>query len=114
MKRRSNYLHYVGCPGQQGALCPILVDEVIYFSGGDGHTTVVTGTGEHRISTPLSEFLALLDPDTFRQANRSTIVNIAHIETVRQEEQDHLVVKLKERKECITVDHPFCGHFKER
>jgi DNA-binding LytR/AlgR family response regulator len=114
MKRRSSYLHSVVCPGQQGDMCPILVDEVVYFSGGDRHTTVVTGAGEHRISTPLNELLTLLDPDTFWQVNRSTIVNIARIKTVEQQERDHLVVKLKERDECITVDHPFCRQFKER
>jgi DNA-binding LytR/AlgR family response regulator len=92
-------------------MCPILVDEVVYFSSGDRHTTVVTGAGEHRISTPLNELLALLDPDTFWQVNRSTIVNIARIETVTQEDQDHLVVKFKGRDECVTVGQPFCRQF---
>lgn len=111
MKRRSSYLHSVVCPGQQGDMCPILVDEVIYFRGNDTHTTVVTGTGEHRIRTPLYELFAMLDPKKFWQVHRSTIVNIARIETVKQEDQDHLVVKFRERDECITVGHPFCRQF---
>lgn len=114
MKQRPSYLHHVVCPGLQGGTCPVLVDEVIYFSGSDTHTTVVTGAGEYRIRTPLNELLALLDPEKFWPVHRSTVVNIARIESVRQEDQDHLVVKFKERDECITVGHPYCQQFLEQ
>lgn len=114
MKGRTSYLHYVVCPGQKGGVCPILVDEVIYFSGSDTHTTVVTGAGEHQISTPLYELYAMLDPKKFWQVHRSTVVNIAHIETVKQEAQDRLMVKFKERDECMMVGHPFCQQFLEQ
>jgi hypothetical protein len=38
-------------------------------------------------------------------------VNIARIETVKREDQDHVEVRLKGRDECITVGHPFCQQF---
>jgi DNA-binding LytR/AlgR family response regulator len=111
MKQRSSYLLYV-CAGAQNNAGPILVDEVIYFRAEDANTTVVTGNGEHRIRTPLHELFAMLDPEKFWQVHRSTVVNIARIETVKREDQDHLVVKFKERDECITVGHPFCQQFR--
>jgi DNA-binding LytR/AlgR family response regulator len=107
MNQRSNYLHYVYA-GQQG---PIPVDEVIYFRADDANTTVVTGKGELRIRTPLYELLAMLDPEKFWQVHRSTVVNIARIETVKREDQDHVEVRFKGRDECITVGHPFCQQF---
>jgi len=111
MKKRSSYLLYV-CAGPQNNAGPIPVEEVIYFRADDANTTVVTGKGEHRLRTPLHELLAMLDPEKFWQVHRSTVVNIACIETVKQEGQDHLVVKFKERDECITVGHPFCQQFR--
>ncbi len=114
MKQRSPYLHYVVCPGPQSGMCPIPVDEVIYFGGGDAHTTVVTGNGEHRISTPLPELFAMLDPEKFWQVHRSTVVNVARIATVTREDQDHLVVKFKDRDECIMVGPPFCRQFRKQ
>ena len=113
MKQRSSYLLYV-CAGAQNNTGPIPVDEVIYFRADDANTTVVTGKGEQRIRTPLHELLAMLDPEKFWQVHRSTVVNIARIETVNREDQDHLVVKFKERDECITVGHPFCQQFQEQ
>jgi DNA-binding LytR/AlgR family response regulator len=113
MKQRSSYLLYVSAGAQNNA-GPIPVDEVIYFRADDANTTVVTGNGEHRIRTPLHELLAMLDPEKFWQVHRSTVVNIACIETVKREDQNHLVVKFKERDECITVGHPFCLQFLEQ
>jgi len=111
MKQRSAYLHYV-CTGEQKNAGPIPVDEVLYFRADDANTTVVTGKGEHMIRTPLNELFAMLDPEKFWQVHRSTIVNIARIETVKREGEDHVVVRFKGRDECFTVGHPFCQQFR--
>ena len=113
MKQRSSYLLYV-CAGAQNNAGPILVDEVIYFRAEDANTTVVTGNGEHRIRTPLHELFAMLDPEKFWQVHRSTVVNVSRIEAVTPEGRDHVVLKLKERDESITVCHPFCRQFLEQ
>jgi DNA-binding LytR/AlgR family response regulator len=113
MMRRHPYLHHV-CATSQDGVSRIPVDEVFYFSAGGSHTTVVTGTEEHRISTPLAELLALLDPEKFLQVHRSTVVNVDRIENVIRQDQDQLVLKFKGRDECITVDQPFCRQFPVR
>jgi len=112
MKQRSACLHYVYAGQQNNVAIP--VDEVIYFRADDANTTVVTGKGELRIRTPLYELLAMLDPEKFWQVHRSTVVNIARIETVKREDQDHVVVRFKGRDECITVGRPFCQQFRRQ
>ena len=110
MKQRPVYLNYLSA-GAQDNSSAIPVEEVIYFRADKANTTVVTNKGEHRVRIPLHELLAMLDPERFWQVHRSTVVNIDCIETVEREDQDHLVVKLKERDECITVANPFCQQF---
>jgi len=112
MKRKRAYLHSL-CAGPQSGTRPITVDEVIYFRAGGTYTAVVTKKGEQRIGTPLTELLALLDPEKFWQVHRSTVVNVSRIEAVTPEGRDHVVLKLKERDESITVGHPFCRQFLE-
>ena len=113
MKRKRAYLYSL-CAGTQSGTRPITVDEVIYSRAGGTYTAVVTKKGEHRIGTPLTELLALLDPDKFWQVHRSTVVNVSRIEAVSLEGRDQVVLKLKERDESITVCHPFCRQFLEQ
>jgi len=114
MNRRSAYLHTV-CTSSQNGAASIPVEKVIYFLTDDTSTVVVTGKGEHRISTPLSELLALLDPEKFLQAGRSVVVNEDWIEKINQADEDCLVLTLKRgRQERFTVNRPYCRQFLER
>ena len=113
MNRKSAYLHTV-CAGSQNAGAPIPVEKVIYFITDDTSTVVVTGKGEYRISTPLSELLALLNPQKFHQVDRSIVVNEDWIERIDQESEDRLVLTLKKRQERFTVNKPYCRQFLER
>ncbi|HEV8694013.1 MAG TPA: LytTR family DNA-binding domain-containing protein, partial [Lysobacter sp.] len=54
----------------------ILVDDVAYFRADNKYTTVMTAEGEALLRTPIRELLAVLDPNTFKQIHRSTIVNL--------------------------------------
>jgi len=111
MSKRTKYLHYVCAEGMQNGAGSIPVDEVIYFRSYDACTLVVTAKGEHRMSTPISELLALLDPEKFWQVHRFTVVNRARIETVKPGDQEHLVMKFRDRDECMTVGAPYCRQF---
>jgi DNA-binding LytR/AlgR family response regulator len=112
MIRRTSYLHSV-CAGPQSGADPIPVDEVIYFRTDGRSTVVVTGKGEHRISTPLSELLALLDPEKFPQVHGSLVVNRDWIEKIKQEGENCLVLTLRQRQERLTVNQPYCRQFRE-
>jgi DNA-binding LytR/AlgR family response regulator len=112
MSRSTKYLNYVFA-GMQNGVNSIPVDAVIYFRTDDQCTRVITSTGEHRISTPLSELLALLDPEKFRQVHRFMVVNRDWISTIRRENNDHMVLTFKGREECCTVDLPYSRVFLE-
>ena len=112
MSQKSAYLNYLCARSQASpSPAPISVDEVIYFHEDDARTAVVTGGGEQKISTPLSELQPMLDPVKFRQVRRSTIVNITRIESITRTDRNLLMLKFRESNECITVDQPFCSQF---
>ncbi|MDH4164266.1 MAG: LytTR family transcriptional regulator [Nitrospirota bacterium] len=113
MSQKSAYLHYVSA-GSTGNTAPIPVDEVICFRADDACTKVVTGSGELRIHTPLSELQPMLDPRMFRQAQRSTVVNLSRVESMTWTDHDHLVIKFKELDKTITVCQPYCTQFQEQ
>ena len=90
----------------------VLVDEVIYFHADQKYTTVVTADGEALLRTPLRELLPRLDPATFKQIHRSTIVNLKSIAGIVRDESGRGTVRLKQRPETLTVSLPFMALFK--
>ena len=52
------------------------MDDVAYFKADDKYTMVMTAEGEALMRKPIHELLATLDPATFKQIHRSTIVNL--------------------------------------
>ncbi len=90
----------------------ILVDEVAYFRADNKYTTVVTAEGEALLRTPIRELLAVLDPNTFKQIHRSTIVNLKAIAGVVRDDTGRGTVRLKSRPETLTVSAPFMTLFR--
>jgi DNA-binding LytR/AlgR family response regulator len=91
----------------------ITVDEVCYFQSDTKYTRVVTTGGESLIRKSLKELLDELDPDTFWQIHRSTIVNVNAISTVSRDLAGRLIVKLKARKEALQVSQPYSHLFRQ-
>ena len=90
----------------------ILVDEVAYFRADNKYTTVVTADGEALLRTPIRELLARLDPATFRQIHRSTIVNLKAIAGIVRDDSGRGTVRLKSRPETLTVSAPYMALFR--
>jgi DNA-binding LytR/AlgR family response regulator len=90
----------------------IMVDDVIYFRADHKYTVAVTADGEALLRTPLRELLQVLDTDTFRQIHRSTIVNLKAIASIVRDDSGRGIVRLKQRKETLTVSQPFMALFK--
>lgn len=90
----------------------ILVDEVAYFRADNKYTTVVTAEGEALLRTPIRELLAVLDPNTFKQIHRSTIVNLKAIAGIVRDDTGRGTVRLKSRPETLAVSAPFMALFK--
>ncbi|MES2859580.1 MAG: LytTR family DNA-binding domain-containing protein [Pseudomonadota bacterium] len=90
----------------------ILVDEVAYFRADNKYTTVVTAEGEALLRTPIKDLVAVLDPSTFKQIHRATIVNLKAIAGIVRDEAGRGIVRLKERPETLTVSAPFMTLFR--
>ena len=91
----------------------VLVDEVIYFHADQKYTTVVTADGEALLRTPLRELLPRLDPATFKQIHRSTIVNLKAVAGILRDDSGRGTLRLKHRQETLAVSQPFMTLFKQ-
>jgi DNA-binding LytR/AlgR family response regulator len=96
--------------GRETRLIP--VDEVAYFRADHKYTTVVTADGEALLRTPLRELLLRLDPHTFKQIHRSTIVNLRAIAGITRDDSGRGTVRLRARPETLTVSAPFMALFR--
>lgn len=107
---RKQYLRWVTA-SQGNDLRLITVDEVIYFQADNKYTLVVTAAQESLIRRPIKQLLDELDPQTFWQIHRSTLVNVNAIAGVTRDSGGRLRVKLKRRAETLTVSEPYCHLF---
>jgi DNA-binding LytR/AlgR family response regulator len=90
----------------------ILVDDVAYFRADNKYTTVMTAEGEALLRTPIKELVAVLDPASFKQIHRSTIVNLKAIAGITRDDAGRGIVRLKHRPETLTVSVPFMTLFR--
>ena len=90
----------------------IMVDDVAYFQADHKYTVVMTAEGESLLRKPIRELLDVLDPTTFKQIHRSTIVNLKAIASITRDDSGKGTVKLKSRPEMLTVSQPFMVLFR--
>ncbi|MEP7205915.1 MAG: LytTR family DNA-binding domain-containing protein [Casimicrobiaceae bacterium] len=88
------------------------VTEVLYFQAEDKYTKVVTAEVEALIRKPIRELYRELDPESFWQVHRSTIVNLRAVARVERDWRDQPVILLKDRNEKLTVSRTFAHRFK--
>jgi DNA-binding LytR/AlgR family response regulator len=91
----------------------ITVEEICYFQADSKYTMVVTAEHESLIRKPIKELLAQLDPEMFWQIHRSTVVNVNAIAAVHKTMAGNLEVRLKQRKESLSVSAPYAHLFKQ-
>jgi DNA-binding LytR/AlgR family response regulator len=91
----------------------VTVDKVCYFQADNKYTMVMTADSELLIRRPIKELHDSLDPQTFWQIHRSTIVNVNEIADVTRDMHGHLRVQLKSRKESLTVSEPYNHLFRQ-
>jgi DNA-binding LytR/AlgR family response regulator len=90
----------------------IPVDEICYFRAEDKYTRVVTADGDALIRKTIKELFEELDPESFWQVHRGTIVNLRAISRVERDHRDQPLIVLKHRKEPLTVSRTFAHLFK--
>lgn len=90
----------------------ILVEDVAYFKAEDKYTVVVTAEGEALIRKPLRELLDVLDPATFKQVHRSTVVNVRAIAAIARDDSGRGTLRLKQRPETLAVSLTYMPLFR--
>lgn len=88
------------------------IDEVLFFQARDKYVHVVTAADEAVIRTPLKDLLAGLDPETFWQVHRGTVVRVAAIDRVRKDELGKWSVSLRGHAEQLPVSAAFVHRFR--
>jgi DNA-binding LytR/AlgR family response regulator len=89
------------------------VQDVSYFQADDKYTVVHTTQGEHLIRTPISELAAGLDPETFWQIHRSTIVNMDQVAATRRDDSGRLFVRIRGGGPDLPVSRAYSGRFRQ-
>lgn len=90
----------------------IPVADILYFHADDKYTVVQTAQGEHLIRTPISELVEQLDPDSFWQVHRSTIVNLQHLAGTRRDDNSRLFVRFHGHGRELPVSRAYVARFK--
>jgi DNA-binding LytR/AlgR family response regulator len=112
LARGPEYLRWITASrGQQVVL--VTVDEVCFFQSDAKYTRVVTREHEYLIGTTVKDLLQQLDPVSFWQVHRSTIVNAQCVESVMRDGAGHLELRIKGRPERLRVSQPFAGRFRQ-
>ena len=91
----------------------IPIEDVLFFQSDEKYTLVATKEFDALIKTPIKEILDGVDAEKFWQIHRSTIVNAAAIEAVSRDFRGQATVKVRGRKENLTVSRPFSHLFKQ-
>lgn len=108
----TGYLRWINA--SQGTMVKIItVDDVQYFQADSKYTLVVTGDGESLIRKPIKELVEELDPSSFWQIHRSTIVNVIAIAGIVRDMRGHAQVRLKKGTTLLPVSDAFAHRFRQ-
>lgn len=109
--RKQNFLQWI-CThsGRRSKFIP--ADHIYYFKADHKYTSIVTGDGEALINKSIKSLVSELDPIQFWRIHRSTIVNVAQIESVSRSNTGRRTVRLKDRPERLTVSRTYLHLFK--
>lgn len=91
----------------------IAVDEILYFTSDEKYTRVQTASQEALIRKPIKELVDELDPETFWQIHRATLVNARAIAGVTRDFRGRQLVLIKGRNDKLEVSRSYTHLFKQ-
>jgi DNA-binding LytR/AlgR family response regulator len=91
----------------------IPVNEVHYLQSDDKYTIVYTASAQHIVRMSISELSTALDPETFWQIHRSTIVNMSFVEGTRKDDNGRIYAKLRGRDTQLAVSRAWVHLFRQ-
>jgi DNA-binding LytR/AlgR family response regulator len=111
-QRAGQFLRWLSV-GEGRTVRLITVDEICYFQADNKYTKVVTAAAQSLINKTIKELVDELDPESFFQIHRGTIVNVNAIAAVHRDLRGRLEIRLKQRKETLAVSASFAHLFKQ-
>ena len=93
---------------------PVDAGDIVYLETAGNRVTVHTRTGVYDSKLKLYELKELLASLPFAQISKSTIVNIDWVKSIQAEFSGNYLIKLKDRKETLTISRKYFKEFKDR
>ena len=90
------------------------ISQIIYLETADSRVMVHTAEEAYESKQKLYELLEQLSSQSFVQVNKSTIVNLNFVKSIQAEFSGNYLIKLKHRKEKLTLSRKYFREFKER
>jgi DNA-binding LytR/AlgR family response regulator len=91
----------------------IPVSDVCYFQADNKYTLVVTAASQSLINKTIKELIDELDPESFLQIHRGTVVNVNAVAAVHRDLRGRLDIQLKQRSETLPVSASFAHLFRQ-
>ena len=88
-------------------------DEIVYVEVGGSKVYVYTKQDTYEAKQKLYEIKELLGGRSFVQINKSVIVNINCVKSIQAEFSGNYRMKLKNRKESLTISRKYFKEFKD-
>ena len=88
--------------------------EIVFLETTGNRVCVYTRNGSFEAKQKLYELKQMLSGFSFAQISKSTIVNINCVKSIQAEFSGNYLIKLKDRKEVLTVSRKYFKEFKDR
>ena len=89
-------------------------DEIVYVEVSDNKVYAYTKQDTYEAKQKLYEIKELLGGRSFAQINKSVIVNIDCVKSIQAEFSGNYRLKLKNRKESLTISRKYFKEFRDR
>ena len=89
-------------------------DEIVYVEVSDNKVYAYTKQDTYEAKQKLYEIKELLSGKSFAQINKSVIVNINCVKSIQAEFSGNYRLKLKNRKESLTISRKYFKEFRDR
>lgn len=89
-------------------------DEIVYVEVSDNKVYAYTKQDTYEAKQKLYEIKEFLGGRSFAQINKSVIVNINCVKSIQAEFSGNYRLKLKSRKESLTISRKYFKEFRER
>ena len=88
--------------------------QIVYLETSENRVLVHTVSETYESRQKLYELMEQLGRQSFVQVSKSTIVNLASVKSIQAEFSGNYLIKLKNRKEKLTLSRKYFREFKER